>query len=266
MSLVVMAALVVGCAVLLGLGPGRARLPLTALGHGDATLTFALVLASTAALSPWVLPWIGHLSALRLVVGLIVLGSAADLGRRWRRRRLLAVSVRRRGQVLGVCELIAADVRAGLPPGAALAAAAKQWPEFGVVARAAELGADIPTAMRALADLPGAGQVRVMAAAWQVAHRSGAGLASALDLAAATLRDEKATASVVATEVASARATASILALLPVGVLVLGSGVGGSPWSFLFDSAPGVVCLAIGIGLAHAGLAWLDVIADGVMR
>jgi len=204
--------------------------------------------------------------ARRIVLAVIVLASAGDLARRIRRRRRRAAAESRSALLLETCESLAVDLRAGLPPVRALDAAAGDWPEFAAVARAARLGSDVPEAMRALGSLPGARQVRVLAAAWQVAHRSGAGLAPALELAGTTLREERVTAGVVASELASARSTASILAVLPVVVLAIGSGAGGDPFGFLTGTTPGLFCLASGLLLAHLGLAWLDAIADGVGR
>ncbi len=44
----------------------------------------------------------------------------------------------------------------------------------------------------------------------------------------------------------------------------MAAGIGGDPWSFLLDSPPGVVVLAVGAGLILAGLAWIDRIASSV--
>lgn len=202
----------------------------------------------------------------RWILVILVLASLADLARRFRRRRRGAERSRRSALLSETCEALAADLQAGVPPARALEAAAIGWPEFGPVARAAQLGSDVPEAMRALARLPGAGQIRVVAAAWQVASRTGAGLASALTLASSTLREERATAAVVATELAAARSTARMLTMLPVGVLLLGSGTGGDPLAFLLDTVPGLGCFGLGLLLVHLGLAWLDTIADGVSR
>lgn len=201
-----------------------------------------------------------------LVLGLIVLASSGDVLRRTRRRQLRRDRMRRRAQVLAVCEAVAADVRAGVPPSAALQDAAVTWPIIGTAARAARFGADVPDALRGLAAVPGAERMSVVAAAWEVAHRTGSGLAGALDLAARTIRDEQTVVDVVATEISSARATALLLALLPIGVLALGQGIGGNPWEFLLATPFGLGCLATGLGLAHVGLAWLDAITDSIVR
>ena len=95
-------------------------------------------------------------------------------------------------------------------------------------------------------------------------HRSGAGLASTLALTADQLRAERATARVVATELAAAQATARLLVVLPAGVLLLGSGLGGDPVGFLLATPAGLVCLCAGLALEYAGLCWLARIADQV--
>jgi tight adherence protein B len=204
------------------------------------------------------------LQGAHLVLALVALAVAGALGREVRRRRVGAVAERRADLVLATCEGLASDLRAGQPPVTALEAAALEWPDLGPLAAAARLGADVPRAFRDLATRPGAGQLRVVAAAWQVAHRSGAGLASALETAAGEVRAARATARVVATEMAAAQATARLLAVLPVAVLLLGSGLGGDPLGFLLTSPPGLVCLCAGLALEYAGLCWLAAIADRV--
>jgi tight adherence protein B len=199
-----------------------------------------------------------------VVLALIALAVATAVSRDLGRRRRVAAAERRSDLVLAMCEGLASDLRAGQPPVTALEAAADDWAELAPVAAAAQLGADVPAALRALAVRPGAAQARVIAAAWQVAHRSGAGLAGALAMAADHLRDERATARVVTTEMAAAQATARLLAGLPIGVLLLGSGLGGDPAGFLLDTTPGLVCLCAGLALEYAGLIWLARIADQV--
>ena len=79
--------------------------------------------------------------------------------------------------------------------------------------------------------------LRVVAAAWQVAHHTGDGLAATVDRVAESLRAAGATRRVVAGELASARATARLVAGLPVLALAMGSGAGGDPWGFLLGHA-----------------------------
>lgn len=250
--------LAAGVAALLLIG-GSTR----ARGPGGFPLTPAVVGLSLCAIGAGAIVALGdgHL----VVLGLVALAVVTAVSREIARRRRATAADRRADQVLAVCDGLASDLRAGQPPSAALAAAVDDWPELAPVAAAAELGADVPAALRALAERPGARQVRVVAAAWQVAHRSGSGLAASLGMAADHLRADRATARVVTTELAAAQATARMLAVLPVGVLLLGGGLGGDPFGFLLGTTPGLVCLCLGLALEYAGLAWLALIGDRVL-
>ena len=62
------------------------------------------------------------------------------------------------------------------------------------------------------------------------------------------------------------RATARLLALLPVFGLLLGTGIGADPWGFLVGTPVGVGCLAAGCALGLAGLTWVERLADGAER
>ena len=166
-----------------------------------------------------------------LVLAVIALASAWAVAGILRRRREARVADRRAGEVLALSEAMAADLSAGQPPLLVLQRAADEWPEFAPVAVAGQMGADVPMALRELARRPGGQQLWIVAATWQVAHHTGAGLAGALARAADTMRAERRTARLVATELAAARATARMLALLPVGVLVMGMGIGGTRWA-----------------------------------
>ena len=95
---------------------------------------------------------------------------------------------------------------------------------------------------------------------------TGSGLAGAIRQAADAIRADRRTARLVAAELASAHATARMLAVLPLGVLLLGTGIGGDPVGFLTGSTAGLVCLAVGLALSYAGLLWLERIADRVLR
>ncbi len=86
-------------------------------------------------------------------------------------------------------------------------------------------------------------------------------MAIALSRVADASRRRRATQHLVASELASAQATARLVAGLPVLVLVMGSGLGGDPWAFLLATPAGLVCLAAGLLLVYAGLAWIERVA-----
>ncbi len=161
-------------------------------------------------------------------------------------------------------EALVGELRAGLPPVTALQRGAAQWPAFAPVAAAARLGADVPESLRRLASTPGAEDLRPLAAAWQVSERSGAALAATLGQVVESARERRAAAHLVRSELASAQATARLVALLPVATLAMASGVGADPWHFLLERPPGLACLAAGTALVLAGLEWIDRIASAV--
>jgi tight adherence protein B len=222
----------------------------------------ALVLLAVASMTLGLWVWLdAHRFALAVLLALV----AVAVLRLVRRRRAAQAADRTADQVLAVCDAMASDLSAGQPPLASLDRAAAEWPDFAPAAVAGQMGADVPGVLRALGQRPGAGQLRTLAATWQVAHDTGSGLATAIGQAAEAIRADRRTARLVAAELAAAHATARMLAVLPVGVLLLGSGIGGDPVGFLTRSTAGLVCLAVGLGLSYAGLLWLERIADRVL-
>jgi tight adherence protein B len=169
---------------------------------------------------------------------------------------------RRRTAVVDACEALLGELLAGRPPAAAVEGAAQVWSELTPAAGAAHLGADVPSCLRELSLLPGAVALGRVAGAWQLCSATGSGLAAALEEVLATVRADHEVALAVRSELASARATARLLAVLPVLVLVMGEGIGAEPWSFLLATTPGQLCLLAGALLAVTGVLWLERIAD----
>ena len=202
----------------------------------------------------------------RLALALVLLGCALAAGVLVRRGREARAAVLRQALVVAVCESLVGELRAGQPPVTGLEHCLDVWPDFEPVVAAARLSADVPSALRRLARRRGAEGLREIASAWQVSERSGAGLATALSQVAATARGRQDTRRLVQGELASAQATARLVAGLPVVSLAMSAGIGGNPWHFLFGTPVGVACLGGGALFAFAGLLWIDSIARRVLR
>jgi tight adherence protein B len=187
-----------------------------------------------------------------------------DLVRRarvtWHRRRR-----QHDASVLEVCDILAAELRAGRDPAKALAAAAVVLPELGTVARVSRLGGDVPAALREAAVHDPAGSrsaaMNRLAAAWTVATTSGAGLAAVLDQVAADIRVVRALRHEVAAQLAGPRASARLLAALPLLGMGVGWGAGADPLAFLLGTPLGLGCLVVGASLATLGLIWVERLA-----
>jgi tight adherence protein B len=65
---------------------------------------------------------------------------------------------------------------------------------------------------------------------------------------------------------AAPRASAMLLAGLPLLGLAMGSGIGADPWRVLTATGTGQVLLVAGVGLELAGLAWSRRLVDRVVR
>jgi len=249
-----MIAVAAGCA---GMAVLLLLRPPPRLARPRSRLPVVLVVALFGAL---VVPQVGALA-------LVIAGAAAGAHGLWRRRRRRRRAEQVAAQVQETCELLAGELAAGRPPGEALDRAAAAWPPLLPAAEAFRVGADVPAALRDIAtELEGARDLRVVAAAWQVAHRTGQGLASAVDRVAESLRAAGSTRRLVAGELASARATARLVAGLPVLALAMGSGAGGDPWGFLLGRPAGLACLAGGLAFGLAGLWWIEAIAAEAER
>lgn len=176
----------------------------------------------------------------------------------------------RREAVVELCLALAAELRAGRPPQAALplavAATAPLRPLLTPALAALRSGGDVAAALQAAAPRPrqprtgtrGAEGLRQVAACWRVAASSGAGLAAALDRVAEGLRSEQAVRREVLAQLAAPRATARLLAALPIFALLLGSGIGARPLEVLLHTPLGLACLTVGLLLSGAGVAWTD--------
>lgn len=209
------------------------------------------------------------LAALAASVLPVVVGAAgvpllrrARLAGRARRAR-----ERRQDAVIDLCGALAGEVRAGRQPGEALLCAAHDSGELGdaraAVLAAARFGGDVPGALAAAARQPGAEGLRGLAACWRVAVDQGAGLAAGLDRLEGALRAERDQRSDLRAQLAGARATAVMLAGLPVLGFLLGVALGSDPLHVLLHTGAGLGCLLAGGALEALGMWWVTRIVRG---
>ncbi|MDE3724540.1 type II secretion system F family protein [Nocardiopsis sp. N85] len=206
-------------------------------------------------------------------VGLVALGVLADSGPGgWvpvmdrgpsvaravtRARALRTGSTRGREQrreVITLCRVFAAELRAGRPPEDALRAglAAAGPGMFGAIG--GEPGAE---ALREAAEAdPDLRALAYLAVCWEVAADTGAGLAEVVDALAAELTEQEELRAEIAARTSGPRTTAVILGVLPLVGLLMSAGLGGAPLTFLFTTPLGVLCLVSGVLLNLLGLWW----------
>ena len=208
-----------------------------------------------------------------VVAALSAAGAVALLRWRTRRRHERASRAERDGAV-EACGALAAELRAGRSPAEALdAAAAVAAGPFGVSLRSAaateRLGGDVAASLLApVAGSPSAVApvLRALAACWAVCAGTGAGLASAVEHLADGLRADRAQRRALDAELASPRATAGLLAVLPAAGLLMAVGLGADPVHVLLHTPLGLVCLAVGLGLDALGVVWTSRLVAGASR
>lgn len=223
-------------------------------------------------LCPWACVVVGALVAggLRTPVPLLLALGGAPLLRRWLRREAgRRAAAAREAAVLELCTSVAAELRAGQQPQAALLSVGVHGlgSHGAAVLAAARFGGDLPRVLRRAAQLEGAHGLGGVAACWQVAAEGGAGLAEGLERVAGALRMERDQHEDVRAQLAGPRATASILALLPLLGLLLGTAMGAEPLEVLLHSSVGWGLLGAAVALECVGLAWVSWIvrrAEGV--
>jgi tight adherence protein B len=152
----------------------------------------------------------------------------------------------------------------------------------GLAALSAELRAGRPladasdAAARACGDVSGPGLLRALraphmttagdgpvpealariAAGVRLSSRTGCSLAVVAAAVEDDLRSRRRHRDELRAAVAAPRASALVLAGLPVLGIAMGSGIGADPWTVLTTTGVGQVLLVAGVGLELAGLAW----------
>lgn len=224
----------------------------------------ALVIAGLAALSAALFVR-QHVGRRHHVAATARTSLAVDLVSRLRGRLTTRRSLQRRREIArDAVAAMAAELSAGHSATRALERAFAR-DDLAPRSRAAiAWGGDVVEALRADARMPGCGLLLAVSACWSVAHGTGAGLAESLRRAVSADREDDEVRTQLAAHLAAPRATARMLAGLPVLGLILGIAMGGDPLAWLLGTPLGFGCLACGIGLTILGLLWTSRIAARV--
>lgn len=254
------------------LGASAAAVAATACGPGALRLTWLRdpprrgLRPAAAALPLVVLVWL-----LAGVVAAILAAGSLLLVRRLARARRSALDVaRERARALDALSLLGADLRAGRTPADALEAAADvacgaSGEALAAAANAARIGGDVGSVLLVEgAAVPAT--LRGLAACWQVCSAAGSGLAEAVERLESGLRAEEARRRAVAAELAGPRATAQLLAALPLAGIALGAALGAHPLHLLLHTPLGLCCLGAGLLLDGLGVLWTRRLTEGALR
>ena len=168
--------------------------------------------------------------------------------------------VEEEGRLRSLAEVLgglAADLRAGRPTAEAAAAAVASCRDRAARdALARALGAADPPVPAP----PAAGRwteaVARVAAGVRLSERTGCSLAAVACAVEDDLRARLQLQGELRAATAAPRASALLLAGLPVLAFAMGSGIGADPWRVLTTTPVGQVLLVVGVGLEAAGLAW----------
>jgi tight adherence protein B len=181
--------------------------------------------------------------------------------RAWRTR---AREKRSHAALLGLAEAVGAlaeELRSGRPLAAAADVAVASCPDVECAAAlAVTLGrpsvgqahpGPAPRLPPAVAD-----PLDRIAGAVALSGRTGCSLAAVLTAVEGDLRARFRWAQELRAATAGPRASAMLLAGLPVLALAMGSGVGADPWGVLTGTVPGQLLLVVGFSLELAGVVW----------
>ena len=122
---------------------------------------------------------------------------------------------------------------------------------------AARIGGDVADALRADAEAWSSPGLRALAACWLVAGRSGSGLSASVHRLARAQRASARARGELMAEMATVRASARLLAGLPLVGLLFGMALGAEPLTWLGSTWVGRLALVGGVVLQAAGLLWM---------
>ncbi|MEZ0341707.1 type II secretion system F family protein [Mycobacterium sp. pV006] len=255
------AGLVLAVAVLVAPGPARHRIAVPAAERRVRVPASAFAVLGCAVSALWLPPTAVAASAVL----------AATLSFRRRCRRRAAERTRDTETLQGALDLLVGELRVGAHPVMALSAAAAEScgrvaESLQTVAARARLGADVAAGLR-VEGVRSASPAHWdrLAACWELAHTQGLAIATLVEAAQRDIAERHRFRGRVEAGLAGVRATAAVLAGLPVVGLLLGQAVGADPLRFLIEEPLGGWLLLIGALFICAGLLWSDRLIAGVL-
>jgi tight adherence protein B len=219
------------------------------------------IAASAGAVAAILLP-------LTTVLAVAVAGATASL--RYRRRRRMRRAMRDGDMLETALDVLVGELRAGSHPVRAFSIAADETAggvavSLRSVAARARLGADVAAGLRAAGGSSAlCRHWDRLALCWQLASDNGLAIATMMRAAQRDIAERQRFSARVSSSLAGARATAAILAGLPVLGVLLGQLIGARPLGFLLGGNVGGSLLVVGSVLTCGGLLWADRITDRV--
>lgn len=204
-----------------------------------------------------------------VVVAIAVL--AATLGaRRHRKRRVRRRRIQSQ-RLAAALETLVGELRVGAHPVTAFGVAAAECDgpvgdSLSAVAARARLGADVAGGLRAVAEVSAVpAQWNRLAVCWQLAAEHGLAISVLVRAAQRDIVERQRFTARVEAGLAGARATAVILAALPLVGVLLGQLIGARPVAFLVGGGFGGWLLVAGVVLVCVGLVWADRLTDRML-
>jgi tight adherence protein B len=186
---------------------------------------------------------------------------------RWRRRR---DAQRREAETVEVVFALASELRAGRPPGRAIALVAASSAllrqSLAEAAAAVDAGARPGDELGRVAAVPGCFGLQAVAAAWTVTESAGGAVADVVDRLGEVLETERQARDALAAALAGPRATMLLLAGLPLLGLALGTSLGADPVRLLVHRPLGWLLLAVGATLDALGVLWTRLLVRRALR
>ncbi len=218
--------------------------------------------ASVFAIAAWLIPWTAVL-ALGLLAATLLARRRLEARRRAHLQEASALQC--------ALEVLIGELRIGMHPVTAIGNAAKESHgrvavALGSVAARAVLGADVVAGLHAEAQRSTSpGHWEWLAACWHLAQTHGLAIATLMQAAQRDIVERERFHGRIEAGMAGARATAVILAGLPLLGVLLGQSMGADPLGFLFSDGVGGWLLVLGSALICCGVLWSDRITSKVL-